>query len=139
MASLAIPKSEFASLPSRIVALLIDSILFGIITGALYPLIRNPGVEGLLGTVLAAELQWYFLTKYNGQTPGKMLLDIRIVKTDGSPLTSSDALVRYLGYLLNTALLGMGWLWAFFDKDQQGLHDKLAHTYVVKANYFSAK
>jgi uncharacterized RDD family membrane protein YckC len=36
-------------------------------------------------------------------------------------------------------LLGIGWLWAFFDKDRQGLHDKLAGTYVVKANYVSSK
>lgn len=139
MATLTLSKSEFASLPSRAFALLIDSALFGLVSAVLFAFVRNPGVEGLLSTALAAGLQWYFLTKHNGQTPGKVLLDIRVVKVDGSPLTDSDALTRYLGYLLNTALLGIGWLWAFFDQNHQGLHDKLANTYVVKAHYVSAK
>jgi uncharacterized RDD family membrane protein YckC len=130
---------KLANKPERIFAMLIDSVLFGIVSGVLYPFVRNPGTEGLLSTVLAAGLQWYFLTHHNGQTPGKMILDIRVVKTDGRALTGSDALVRYLGYLLNSVLLGIGWLWAFFDKDRQGLHDKLAGTYVVKANYVSSK
>jgi uncharacterized RDD family membrane protein YckC len=131
--------TKLATMPERIFAMLIDSVLFGLVSGVLYPFVRNPGIEGLLSTALAAGLQWYFLTNHNGQTPGKMILDIRVVKTDGSALTGTDALVRYLGYLLNTMLLGIGWLWAFFDRDHQGLHDKLANTYVVKANYVSSK
>lgn len=132
MATIAIPTNKLAGLPSRIFALLIDSTLFGLLTGALYPFVRNPGVEGVLGTVLAAALQWYFLTRFNGQTPGKMLLRLRVVKSDGSALTGSDALIRYFGYLLNSLLLGAGWVWAFFDQHRQGLHDKLANTYVIK-------
>jgi uncharacterized RDD family membrane protein YckC len=130
---------KLATMPERVFAMLLDSVLFGIVSGALYPFVHNPGTKGLLSTVVAAGLQWYFLTKHKGQTPGKMILDIRVVKTDGSALTNSNALVRYLGYLLNSVLLGIGWLWAFFDKDRQGLHDKLAGTYVVKANYLSSK
>jgi uncharacterized RDD family membrane protein YckC len=76
----------------------------------------------------------YFLTKYQGQTPGKMLLGIRVVKTDGGALTTIDAIVRTLGYTLNWILLGFGWLLAFWDKNHQGLYDRIAGTYVVKVN-----
>jgi uncharacterized RDD family membrane protein YckC len=123
-----------ASMPERIFAYLIDGALFGLITGALYPLIRNASIEGLIGFALGLTLQWYFLTTYNGQTPGKMLMGIRVVKTDGSSLTGNDALLRYLGYYLNTVLLFIGWFMAFWDKDHQGLHDRLANTYVVKVS-----
>jgi uncharacterized RDD family membrane protein YckC len=123
-----------ASMPERIFAYLIDGALFGLITGILYPLIRNAGIEGLIGFAIGLTLQWYFLTTYNGQTPGKMLMNIRVVKTDGSSLTGNDALLRYLGYYLNTVLLFIGWFMAFWDKDHQGLHDRLANTYVVKVS-----
>ncbi len=123
-----------ASMPERIFAYLIDGALFGLITGVLYPLIRNVSIEGLIGFALGLTLQWYFLTTYNGQTPGKMLMNIRVVKTDGSRLTGNDALLRYVGYYLNTILLFIGWFMTFWDKDHQGLHDRLANTYVVKVS-----
>jgi uncharacterized RDD family membrane protein YckC len=52
MATIAIPRNELAGLPSRIFALLIDGALLSLLSGVLYPFIRNPGVEGVLGTVL---------------------------------------------------------------------------------------
>ena len=124
--------TTYASTVSRLFALLVDGLLFGIIVGVFYRLIGNPNINGVIDFVVGAGLQIYFLTRYNGQTPGKMLLGIRVVKTDGSPLTGSDAFVRYLGYALNWLSLGVGWLWVFFDEDRQGWHDKLARTYVVK-------
>lgn len=123
----------YASTVSRIFALLVDGLLFGIIVGLFYRLIGNPNINGIIDFVVGASLQVYFLTRYNGQTPGKMLLNIRVVKVDGSPLTATDAFIRYLGYALNWLSLGVGWLWTFFDKDRQGWHDKLAKTYVVSA------
>jgi uncharacterized RDD family membrane protein YckC len=37
------------------------------------------------------------------------------------------------GYTLNTLIMMLGWLWALWDSNQQGWHDKLAKTIVVKA------
>ena len=74
---------------------------------------------------------WFFLTRNNGQTVGKMLMKIRVVKTDGTPISDADAVVRYLGYLLDGIFL-LGWLSALFDENRQCWHDKLAKTYVVK-------
>ncbi len=62
------------------------------------------------------------------------MLGIRVIKTDGSMFTFTDALMRYIGYLINSAAFMIGWLWAFYDEDNQGWHDKLARTYVVRAD-----
>lgn len=65
-----------------------------------------------------------------GQTPGKMLLGVRVVRTDGRPLTLKVAIVRYLGYFLSVFLL-LGFAWVLVDNRRQGWHDKLARTVVI--------
>jgi uncharacterized RDD family membrane protein YckC len=126
---------QMASIGSRFIALVIDGVLLGAVTSALYPILGSfREVEGLLTFAFTIFYQWYFLTKYQGQTPGKMLLGIRVVKTDGRALSSIDAIARTLGYTLNWILLGLGWLLAFWDSNHQGLHDHIAGTHVVKVN-----
>lgn len=66
-----------------------------------------------------------------GQTPGKLLMGVRISQVTGKPLTIRRALLRYLGYLLSAIPLGLGFLWVLMDDRRQGWHDKLAGTYVV--------
>jgi uncharacterized RDD family membrane protein YckC len=66
-----------------------------------------------------------------GQTPGKMLMGVRISQVSGQPLTIRRALLRYLGYLLSAVPFGLGFLWVLMDDRRQGWHDKLAGTYVV--------
>lgn len=65
-----------------------------------------------------------------GQTPGKLLVGLRIVRINGQPLTIRRALLRYLGYWLSAIPLGLGFLWVLVDDRRQGWHDKLAGTYV---------
>lgn len=67
-----------------------------------------------------------------GRTPGKLLLDLRVVnaRTGESP-GYLRALVRYIGYFLSALPLGLGFLWIVFDRQRQGLHDKIAGTRVV--------
>jgi uncharacterized RDD family membrane protein YckC len=65
-----------------------------------------------------------------GQTPGKRLMGVRVVRTDGQRLRFGGALLRRLGYLLS-GLLYLGFLWVLMDNRRQGWHDKLARTIVV--------
>ncbi len=116
----------------RFVALFIDSILVGII-GGVFGVNDQWFLGGVVGFAVGVGYQWLFLTRNDGQTPGKMVVGIRVIKTDGSAFTFTDALMRYVGYLINSAALGIGWFWAFFDENRQGWHDKLARTYVVRA------
>jgi uncharacterized RDD family membrane protein YckC len=74
-----------------------------------------------------------FFIGYCGQTPGKMALRIKVVCTDGSQLTYGRAAKReVLGKFVSSILLGIGYLMVAFDHRKQGLHDKIADTYVIK-------
>jgi uncharacterized RDD family membrane protein YckC len=121
---------ELADVGTRFFALVIDSIILGIVTGIVTSIFGNAG--GILSFIVGCAYTWYFLTRQNGQTPGKSLLKIRVVKKDGSPIRDADAILRYVGYFINSFVIGLGWIWALFDSDRQGWHDKIASTYVVK-------
>jgi uncharacterized RDD family membrane protein YckC len=70
-----------------------------------------------------------------GQTFGKMAFRIRVVNTDGSPISYRKAFLRWLGYFLSGWLtLGLGYLWAAFDDRKQALHDKVCGTLVVRVD-----
>lgn len=66
-------------------------------------------------------------------TPGKMLFHSRIVDADtGLKPTSKQFVIRYAGYIISSVFMGAGFLWAAFDKRNQGWHDKMANTVVVQ-------
>lgn len=68
-----------------------------------------------------------------GQTAGKLLLGLRVVRADGGPVGGGQALFREtLGRLAAGFLLGLGYLWVLADPQGQGWHDKLAGTVVVR-------
>lgn len=120
---------ELADTGKRLVALIVDTMVLGAITGMLFAKGNwAGGALGLLGTIV---YQWAFLVYNGGQTPGKMLMKLRVIKADGSPITDVDAILRAVGYHINTWLLMIGWLWALVDSKHQGFHDKIARTYVV--------
>ena len=66
-----------------------------------------------------------------GQTPGKSLMGVRIVRTDGARLKIQNAVIRLVGYWISTMFFFMGYWWVLFDSRRQGWHDKLARTMVV--------
>ncbi|MFN8372485.1 MAG: RDD family protein [Anaerolineae bacterium] len=124
---------ELATINSRFVALIIDSILAGIVCGFLGA-VSGRGELGFLSYfIVQTAYQWYFLINRDGQTPGKSAMNIRVVKVDGSALNTNDVILRSIGYQINHLLLGLGWLTATADPNYQGIQDKMAKTYVVKA------
>ncbi len=68
---------------------------------------------------------------WRGQTPGKMLLSIKVIREDGSDVTIGVALLRCLGYIVSFATVLLGFIWIAFDDRKQGFHDTMAETYVV--------
>lgn len=81
---------------------------------------------------IAVSIAYYVcFWQWRGQTPGKMALGIKIIRTDGSPVTWSTAFIRYLGYIVSTIILLIGFIWIAFDGRKQGIHDKIADTYVI--------
>jgi len=67
-----------------------------------------------------------------GGTPGKLLMGIRVVSTQGLRLGFGRALLRLVGYLLSALPFYIGYLWILGPK-RRGWHDILARTEVVYA------
>lgn len=68
-----------------------------------------------------------------GQTLGMMLMGLRVVSKDGSPLTLWRAILRVIGMAIAAFPLYLGFIWILFDNRRQGWQDKIAGTYVVYA------
>ncbi|MGE5334193.1 MAG: RDD family protein [Nitrososphaerota archaeon] len=66
-----------------------------------------------------------------GQTPGKWVLGLRVVRTDGRRLTIWRGVLRYLAYWLSALPLFLGFIWIIVDAKRQGWHDKIADTCVI--------
>ena len=95
------------------------------------------GIIWLMATILLVFLVGstiYFVVCWTttGQTVGKMSVSIKIIRTDSSPVDLRCAFIRFLGCMLCTAMLGIGFILVAFDSRKQGLHDRIADTYVVK-------
>jgi uncharacterized RDD family membrane protein YckC len=117
----------------RLVASLLDGL---IVTAVLFLLVSLVGADIQEHVALAALLlPWTYLVVFTalyGATPGKMLLGIRVAKSDGRPVDWLTALVREtLGKTLSSMFLYLGYLWAFFHPKRQTWHDLIANTLVV--------
>lgn len=69
-----------------------------------------------------------------GQTPGKILLKLKVVRTTGEKLTYGIAFLRWIGCIISSLPLFLGFLWVVFDSSKQGWHDKIAGTVVEVIN-----
>jgi uncharacterized RDD family membrane protein YckC len=67
-----------------------------------------------------------------GQTAGMSMLGMRVVGPDGRKPSLGRAMLRVMGYFFSFSIGGIGgFLLINFDSRSQGLHDKIAETYVV--------
>ena len=97
---------------------------------SIYRLITLPIVWVVAWLIKIAYFAGFWV--WRGQTPGKMAMGIKVIRTDSSPLTLQYALLRYLGYIVSAIILFVGFIWIALDSRKQGIHDKIADTYVVK-------
>jgi uncharacterized RDD family membrane protein YckC len=67
-----------------------------------------------------------------GQTPGKMLFRLKVVRTDGQEMTYGSALIRSLCWMLSLLLFGIGLVMIACTHRKRGLHDMLAGTSVIR-------
>jgi uncharacterized RDD family membrane protein YckC len=72
------------------------------------------------------------LAWWKGQTVGKRIMGIRVVRLDGEPITWWIAFERFGGYAagLATGLLGFAQVW--WDANRQAIHDRIVGTVVVR-------
>ncbi|CAN5883105.1 MAG: RDD family protein [Acidobacteria bacterium] len=87
---------------------------------------------GWLIMVLLALTNFVIFPMFSGQSIGKMLTGLRVVRTDGNIASFSQLLVRHsIGYLLTIATVGLGFLFSILNPKGRALHDFLAGTVVV--------
>jgi hypothetical protein len=71
---------------------------------------------------------------WNGQSPGKRWVGLRVIRSDGTPITLSESLIRNLARLVDflPAAYGIGIITMFIDKQSRRLGDLAAGTLVVQ-------
>lgn len=135
---------EYVGFWPRVGASLIDTILLmcltapilGLVYGMDYwlkdgPLVRGPA-DFVISWVLPAVVTILFWQRVQA-TPGKMAVSARIVDAEtGEPASTIQLVFRYVGYLVSTLPLMLGFIWIAFDPRKQGWHDKLANTVVIR-------
>jgi uncharacterized RDD family membrane protein YckC len=133
-----------AGIGTRFLAALVDGlIIFGIeilvvLLSLVVYLVGASSAAVILGLTLSFILFWgyfiYFETTWNGQTPGKRMMKIRVVKTSGEPISFIDAVVRNLIRVVDNLpfFYGLGLLSMFISKQSRRLGDFAAGTLVVK-------
>lgn len=141
----ALPKAGFWM---RLVATFIDAFIVFVLQFLLGSLLAVAGVassggaEGAVGNIailvqlfgFALSFAYYVIfTGYCGQTPGKMALRIKVIRRDGSQLSYGRAAFREIpAKFISGIIFGIGYLMVAFDDQKQGLHDRMANTYVIK-------
>ena len=90
------------------------------------------GFVDLLLTNLLPFLLLIMFWRRLGATPGKILLDCRVVDARTlEPISLKSAVIRALGYIVSALPVYLGFLWMAIDRRKQGWHDKLAGTLVL--------
>lgn len=109
-----------------IVGLLLPHAILGMAAG----LVAN---ARLLVTHLILLLLIYFVWQWlnGGQTLAMKTWKIRLVGEDGRAIRPAQAIFRFAIAFLGSVFAGIGFLWAFFDKDRRFLHDRIAGTRLI--------
>jgi len=72
-----------------------------------------------------------FTAWWKGQTPGKKLLGIQVIRLDNQPLNLWESFGRYGGYGAGLATGLLGFLQVFWDPNRQAIQDKISETLVI--------
>jgi uncharacterized RDD family membrane protein YckC len=94
---------------------------------------------GVVGALVVLAIDVTLLAR-NGQTIGKKLLGIKVVRVDGSPVSFVRVFfVRYVGNTFLTLIPLVGSLYSLvdclmiFSESRRTVHDRIADTIVIKA------
>ena len=66
-----------------------------------------------------------------GATLGKMVIRAKIVKANGEEIDMSSSALRFVGKIVSSLTLYIGYIMVAFTGKKQGLHDMIAKTYVI--------
>lgn len=117
------PRAPFMD---RLAAFVLDCVLVAVINA----LLNRHSDDGFYFFLLMA--YHIFFWAWKGTTLGGIVLNLRVIRTDGADPRPADAVIRGLSGILSIVALGIGYLWMLQDSEMQTWHDKIAGTLVVK-------
>ncbi len=124
---------QYVGVGPRFLALLIDTIIIGVVGAILGVIFRNsPGLSGGV-TGLLALAYFIVLEATQGATLGKMALGLRVTRTDGAPISWTESIIRNLLLIIDglfVYLVGAILIWT--SPLKQRLGDRVAKTVVVR-------
>ena len=86
----------------------------------------------ILGSAIGGLLYFSLFTwKWKGQTPGKRIVGIRVIKLSNKPISLWNSFERVSGYASSASLAFVGFFQYFWDRNHQTTHDKICETIVV--------
>ncbi len=136
-----------ASFGSRLMAFLIDGFAIALAAGAfgmIFWLLRSAslgfindkegepaGYYGFRIVIAMAALAYVIvMTAMDGQTLGKKVTGVIVLQEDGKIISLQTSILRTVASFVSLLPLGLGYLWAIWDKEHQTWHDKIAKTAV---------
>lgn len=134
-----------ASIGERLLALTIDCFLLGLYVFSTATLLSTIQLSSGFNTIFLLlvlylpVLFYFFLCEMfnHGQSIGKQLMNIRVVKTDGSTPSISAYLLRWLLFIIDGPLTGgLGLLVVLLTKNGQRIGDLAGGTMVIKVKNY---
>jgi uncharacterized RDD family membrane protein YckC len=152
-------RPALASWGSRVVAQIVDGIIVCLLAAIVLALLAALGltvdtsggtaafivtiafaaVAIAIGALLYAPI---LMSRTNGQTWGRMVVNIRVIRADGGPMTFWFAMLRevlvksLLVGVVSSFTFGLAWLldvlWPLWDEENRALHDFVVNTRVIK-------
>jgi len=135
---------SLSGIGKRFVALIIDWIVTGIPNWLLTSMWQI-AVPMMSGSSFNPSFFWIYIPTFgipilyeslmlsnkNGQTLGKMAMNIRVVRPDGSPISTGQAWGRTLLRIVFGCLIIFDYVPAFFTSEKTTLHDMAVATRVI--------
>ena len=137
-------RQNLAGVGQRLLAVLIDMIFLGLFYYFVFYLLSLTHYKNFFSSIafitvlMLPYFLYYPLLQYwnNGQSLGKQLMKIRIVKTDHSHPKLGDFLIRWILRLFEINIIpGLGLLFILFTDKNQRLGDLAAQTVVISEQH----
>jgi uncharacterized RDD family membrane protein YckC len=127
---------RYAGFWIRFLAVILDSIallaFFLLLSFILGVSIMTPPIEMTVFQNIFGIVYYVVLTVYGGQTLGKMILGIQVIRVDLQPNQWGHIIIReFPGKIISSLILLIGYIMAAFDSQKRALHDRMASTVVV--------
>ncbi len=126
------PSGARAGFWRRFVASFLDGLIL-VVIGTILGAVLSDNSNADTGFILLLGILYYtYFEGSSGQTLGKKALGIRVVSLNGGgSIGFGRAFIRYIGRIVSTIPIFLGYFWMLWDKEKQTWHDKFAGSVVV--------